>query len=511
MNLSIYLCSKRELTTFLESVISDAFSLDPAIVPSQIKHSLSRLIASFKDNTWMLIECPYVDKIFRDSYYLYYSSKYGRYSRDSIKVSLFAGQPDTVNFRSSEGFEILRQQYLGFFVVRPTEPDFLGRNTISPRAFKNLPSFEYCSMPGNTTANGLKFEIRGFPHSSQDGETYSCAETTLWSVMEYFSNKYAEYQPLKPSRIHAILKGLSYERQIPSRGLSIYQISYVLKESGFGCRIYSRNEYGDDFFRLLNSYVESGIPVAVGMDDFGEVNSQNIGHAVLIIGRTVPDEMDYKNLKANVGMSVKQLTFLKTNQIEFCDCNNIDKSWVFIDDNHPPYQIGKSDYPKTNYNANWSQVKFEHFVVPLYPKIYLESFEAQNFVRQFLFFGLFPLEPMQRVYMWFYLTSSRSFKHSLALSDVQDDLKSFILEKPMPKFVWIAELSNPEQMKNQMRTGLLVIDATEPNISDNKPLIVAAYQNHLLFFDGDNDVLQKMALTLQPFSLFINNLTPSEQ
>jgi hypothetical protein len=250
--------------------------------------------------------------------------------------------------------------------------------------------------------------------------------------MEYFSNKYAEYQPLKPSRIHAILKGLSYERQIPSRGLSIYQISYVLKESGFGCRIYSRNEYGDDFFRLLNSYVESGIPVAVGMDDFGEVNSQNIGHAVLIIGRTVPDEMDYKNLKANVGMSVKQLTFLKTNQIEFCDCNNIDKSWVFIDDNHPPYQIGKSDYPKTNYNANWSQVKFEHFVVPLYPKIYLESFEAQNFVRQFLFFGLFPLQPMHRVYIWVYLTSSRAFKHSLALSDVQDDLKSFILENQCP-------------------------------------------------------------------------------
>jgi hypothetical protein len=124
MNLSIYLCSKRELTTFLESVISDAFSLDPAIVPSQIKHSLSRLIASFKDNTWMLIECPYVDKIFRDSYYLYYSSKYGRYSRDSIKVSLFAGQPDTVNFRSSEGFEILRQQYLGFLVVRPLRASF---------------------------------------------------------------------------------------------------------------------------------------------------------------------------------------------------------------------------------------------------------------------------------------------------------------------------------------------------------------------------------------------------
>jgi hypothetical protein len=511
MNLDIYLCTRNELRSLLETVIADAFRLDPAIVPAQVRHSLSKLIDSFRDDSWMLVESPYVDKIFRDSYYLYYSSKYGRYSRDCIKVSLFEGQQDNADFRSAAGLDVLKKQYLGFFVVRPTEPDFLGRNTISPRAFKNLPSFDYCSMPGNTTANGLKFEIRGFPHSSQDGETYSCAETTLWSVMEYFSNKYAEYQPLKPSRIHAILKGLSYERQIPSRGLSIYQISYVLKESGFGCRIYSRQEYGNDFFRLMSSYIESGIPIAVGMDDFGEVNSQNIGHAALIIGRKSHTEADFINLKPNQGLNAKQLSFLKLNQIDFYDCNNIDSSWVFIDDNHPPYQIGGADYPVQNYNAQWSQVKIRNFVVPLYPKIYLEAFEAMNFIREFLFFGLFPLEQMQKVYMRFYLTSSRSFKSSLALSDMQSDLKGFIIEKPMPKFVWIAELANAEQVKKRQGNGLLVFDATEPNISDNKPLIVAAYQNHLLFFDGNNDVLQKMALPLQSFSLFINNLTPSAQ
>ena len=509
MNLEVYLCRKPELSGLLETFIANAFRLDPAVVPAQVRHSLIRFIDAFRDDVWMLVESPYVDKIFRDSYYLYYSSKYGRYSRDCIKVSLFAGQPDNVDFRSVAGHELLKRHYLGFFVVRPTEPDFLGRNIISPLAFRNLPAFEYCSLVSNTTVNGLKFDVRGFPHSSQDGETYSCAETTLWSVMEYFGNRYAEYRPVKPSQIHAILKGLSYERQIPSRGLSIYQISYVLKESGFGCRIYSRHEYGDAFFKLMSSYVESGIPIAVGMDDFGEPNSQNIGHAALIIGRKASVEADYANLMANSGMNTKQMAFLLSNQIEFYDCDDIEKSWVFIDDNHPPYQIGKADYPVQHYNATWGQVKIRNFVVPLYPKIYLESFEAKNFIRQFLFFGLFPLEPMQSVYLRFYLTSSRSFKNSLALSDVQDNLKGFILEKPMPKFVWIAELGDFNQMRNNQRNGLLVIDATEPNISDNKPLIVAAYQNHLLFFDGNNDVLQKMALTLQPYSLFLNNLTPS--
>lgn len=508
MNQYIYICEKTSLELLLVDVMSDSFRLDPSILPSQINRSLKLFINSLRDDLWFLVESPYVDKIYRDSYYLYYSSKYGRYSRDCIKVSLFEGKIESSDFRSLAGYDKLKPIYLGFFVIRPTEPAFLGRNVVSPKAF-TLPAFEYCSFSHNSTVNGLKFEIQGFPHSSQDSETYSCAETTIWAIMEYFGSKYADYRPVKPSQIHAILKGLSYERQIPSRGLSIYQISYVLKESGFGCRIYSRHEYGDAFFKLMSSYIESGIPISIGMDDFGEPNSQNIGHAALVIGRKASVEADYANLMANSGMNTKQMAFLLAHQIEFFDCDDIEKSWVFIDDNHPPYQIGNADYPVQHYNATWSQVKIRNFVVPLHPKIYLESFEAKNFIRQFLFFGLFPLEPMQSVYLRFYLTSSRSFKNSLALSDVQDNLKGFILEKPMPKFVWIAELGDFNQMRNNQRNGLLVIDATEPNISDNKPLIVAAYQNHLLFFDGNNDVLQKMALHLQPYTLFLNNLTPS--
>ena len=99
----------------------------------------------------------------------------------------------------------------------------------------------------------MKFEVKGFPHSSQDAETISCAETTLWALMEYFGNKYPEYRPVLPSDIIKTLKQVSSERQVPSKGLNIQQMSFALKEYGFGTRIYSRHQYGSSFENLLST------------------------------------------------------------------------------------------------------------------------------------------------------------------------------------------------------------------------------------------------------------------
>lgn len=508
MNSNIYICTLSDLRALLIDVISDSFHLDKAILPVQIAKSLEKLLSDFRKGLWFVVETPYVDRIYRDSFYLYYASKFGRYSRDCIKVSIFNEKIEAIDFRSPDSEQRLAGKYLGFFIVRPTEPDFLGRNVISPKAFLK-PEFEYCSVYVNSTANGLKLKVQGFPHSSQDSETYSCAETTVWSLMEYFGTKYPDYRPVKPSQIHALLKNLVYERQIPTRGLTIYQISFVLKELGFGCRIYSASEYNQNFFRILSSYVESGIPLAVGMDDFNENESRNIGHAVLVVGRKKMEAGSFTSLSPNKGLSEKQLLALKNSQIDLYDFDDLPKEYVVIDDNQPPYQVVPAENPVIYYSDHWKNVKIKNFVVPLYPKIYLEAVEAKNFVKEFLIFGPAPLEMMQKVYMRFYLTSSRSFKHSLLKSNVVSQLKDFIMERPMPKFVWITELASQDLVMNEQRNGLIVIDATEPNIADNKPLIVAAYQNNVVFFDGTNDVLTKLSLSLPPFNLFLNNLTQS--
>ena len=246
------------------------------------------------------------------------------------------------------------------------------------------------------------------------------------------------------------------------------------------------------------------------MDDFDEKVSYNIGHAVLVIGKKKMAANSLTALSPNIGLTPKQSSVVNGSGIELYDFDDLPKEYVVIDDNQPPYQIVPADNPVVHYkNMHWKNVKIKNFVVPLYPKIYLEAVEAKNFVKEFLIFGPAPLEMSQQVYMRFYLTSSRSFKHSLLKSNVVSQLKDFIIEKPMPKFVWIAELASKDLVLTDQRNGIIVVDATEPIIVDNKPLIVAAYHGHVVFFDGENDVLTKLSLSLPPFNLFLNNLTQS--
>lgn len=475
----------------LIDVLSGFFRLDPAMLDQQFSRYLRDWFEQLRDDLYVCIEAPYVDRVYRDSYYMYYASKYGFYDRDCVKVSFFSTAISETDFRSAEGYGRLTNHYLGFCVLRPTEPNFIGRNVIHPDTFKQNRSFSYCSALFRSSANCLRFSVEGFPHSSQDGETYSCAETTLWSLMEYFGHKYEEYSPVKPSQIHRVLRSLAYERQIPSRGLTIPQISFVLKSFGLECRIYSKEEYGDDFFALMSCYLSSGVPLVVGMDDFNSSTGHQIGHALLAIGLSYPSAPKHNGITAP-----HQLIDLDASVSEL----------VFIDDNFPPYQIANINKPTAHYQPDWAQVEIKHFVAPLFPKIYLEAYEAKSFLKAFLLQGPKPLLFSESICFRLIQTSSGLLKHHLALGSITDDLKTLLLSRPMPKYIWLAEWAPVSSFGSGLRTGLVILDATEPNVVDVKPLIVACFDGSMLFFDGSLQVLSQLSLPLPPFNSLINAL-----
>ena len=78
----------------------------------------------------------------------------------------------------------------------------------------------------------------------------------------------------------------------------------------------------------------------------------------------------------------------------------------------------------------------------------------------------------------------------------------------MPKFIWVAELSDKDLIKKNKANGLVIVDATEANIYFNKPLIIAAYQGKVINFEEDTDKLVNKNLTLNDFVIFENNLKP---
>jgi hypothetical protein len=115
------------------------------------------------------------------------------------------------------------------------------------------------------------------------------------------------------------------------------------------------------------------------------------------------------------------------------------------------------------------------------------------------------LEDNTEIVLRVYLTSSRSYKDYLSFNETFDEnIKHVIVEIPMPKFIWIAELSTKELLKENKSNGLMLLDATEPNVFDNKPLILAAFQGHLVKYSQKDCVLQDNSVTLQPFTNFSN-------
>lgn len=503
MSISIYLEPIAKGAELVKKLLQEEFGVNDMNSQILYDNCVKKHFEKFKDTTYLLAESSYVDKVYRDSYYQYYSSKLSKYKRDCIRISIFEGEILETDFWNVDKYLELQDKYRGFIVIRPTDPFIIGRSVISPKILKTN-NFSSCTTKFHTTANGLKLTVVGFPHSSQDTETISCAETTLWAIMEYFSNKYSDYKPILPSKIINTLNKVSSERQIPSKGLNIAQMSFALKEFGFGTRIYSRDQYNNEFESLLSCYIESGIPIIIAMENRPQ---GSIGHALLAVGHEKIDDSQIELITPYIISDPKLRLHVEERNIVIHDYNSIKKDFIFIDDNQPVYQKATLDNPAAHYPLEWHNCKVTYFIVPLYTKIYLEAFEAKNYILRFLTKGPEPLTDNSQILLRFYLASSRSFKNYVAMNGtIQEDLKGLLLEASMPKFIWVAEISTKDLIKQKMANGMVVLDATEANIYFNKPLILAAFQGKLVIFDESREKLESDLLPLQAFTVFEHNL-----
>ncbi len=471
-----------------------------------LQNNLNQYIQSLNPELYAVVESPYVDKVYRDSYYIYYSSKLTRYHRDTIRVSLFSSEIKDTDFRAEEIINGKMSSYLGFFIIRPTFPKIIGRSALSPMA-KRENNFLCCLSKIEATVNSIKFQVEGFPHASQDGQTITCAETTIWAMLEYFGTKYPEYKPVLPSTISKHINKMSFKRTFPSDGLTAEQVTYTIRELGFGAIIYSKRKYKDEFLGIVNTYIESGIPVIGVLKD----KSGTIGHAVNIIGREVEDpnvviESDYHETTVFRGKII--------------DYNKIVKrKHVFMDDNLPPYQLASLDYPCQDYYINdrekMEEVDLTHIIVPLYPKVYLDAVKARRNFKKVLN----SITLNDEVGIGFtdtrivktFLCSSRSYKKYVSLNkQIPLVPKEIILATPMPKFIWVAEISTPEAYSAGNCNSILIQDATEPYEHQDKTSInyysVFVGLTEKYIFKQDFGSIEKFDTFAPAFETFKGNL-----
>jgi hypothetical protein len=456
---------------------------------------LGLLLTGFDDKVRFVIEFPYVDRHYRDTYYSFHSSKLKKVGRDCIRVHLFDGEVTKDDLLKKENG--LDEKYWGFFIIRPLLHSILGRSLISPKAFKKN-EYVCCLMKIRVSLLGNELTVYGFPHITQDRETHTCAESALWSYIEYFGSKYPQYKPLLPSQIIKTLLDTTEHRLLPSKGLTKDELAKCLQNNGFQCQIYSFSNSATEadknavHFRVIQIYIESGIPLLLILGGNGH------GHTVLAIGHQEDDSIyDSQNHHFPDGLS-------------WADVSYFNKKLILIDDNKPPYQIADVHKPADYYpNTELKKMRIKSFITPLPEHMFLAAEKVYAMAEKIFNTKIVGLQTNGEKWITrLFLTVSRSFKEFLFKTDntLAPVLKNRLLSLPLPKYSWVCQIFKAhEYTKNGLCSGLLIIDPTSDGILPASVLFYAIDNN---MFSHDNVIWDKKPARIVPFRMetYRNNL-----
>lgn len=194
----------------------------------------------------VICQLQYADKMYRDAYYIYLSHLHFDVGRHCQRLALFRGKIPLENFFDSDCHIDLQEKFLGTIVIRPSynhSTEYtLGRTLLNPYKLKR-PLRYIRTAQYKVSIWGQTYTIDAFPFSNQHGDILRCAETSVWSLMEYYGTRYENYRVVLPSTIANWASKELPERALPSEGLTYSQISSLLKTFHFEPRIYERIAY----------------------------------------------------------------------------------------------------------------------------------------------------------------------------------------------------------------------------------------------------------------------------
>lgn len=525
--ISYHIIHKREK---LDEICKESIALD--------KESIGDICDLYGYPITIIQELQYTDKMYRDAYYVYLSHLHFDVPRNCQRLSLFKTEIPFEDFFDNEKYDQLQKKLLGTIVIRPSynisSEYTIGRTLLDPikmvRPLKYIRTAKYKAV-----ICGHKYIINAFPFSNQHVDILRCAETSVWSLMEYFGARYENYQTVLPSTIMSWESTEMAQRSLPSDGMTYSQISGLLKTFGFEPLIYvsgiykeseelknskanmvhdSYSEKIDELKNICNDsseylaekqarkmdqiilnryknskidvqenretslhnlfhyYVESGIPLITAICN----ERESINHSIVIIGHDErsPIKMEPKNINNNC---------FEINEIKYIDSSDFYERYITIDDNQYPYRSERYNHFAISQNC-----KVKAFIVPLYRHILLSAEAAINiieeYIRDFSKEIQCTLELLKQIekdtaensldnplVLRYYLTASRSFVDFRNRSTDYIEEKIFYDSTPYPKFIWVCEFSPLEFYKVGKVVGEIVVDATAPRYSGTGAII----------------------------------------
>ncbi|MBC7884870.1 MAG: hypothetical protein H7X99_05310, partial [Saprospiraceae bacterium] len=147
-----YILSIEDLPEFIESKYLEYFNRNSK---GEVKKIIQNLVNNLSDIKYVYFEYPYVEKIYRDTYYNFFSTKHKEYHKNCMRIALFSMPIENEDFRSREKKAKLVDSFHGVFTIRPTYPYILGWNLISPKNIVGTSELTFCSKKYKFLINGV--------------------------------------------------------------------------------------------------------------------------------------------------------------------------------------------------------------------------------------------------------------------------------------------------------------------------------------------------------------------
>lgn len=445
----------------------------------------------------IVYEDNYVDRVYRDEYYKYYSSKHFILSRNCKRFVLFKGKYYEKDFLSvaTRKHRELEKNLIGTFLIKPTKT--IGRVLLNPHQL-HIQSCYLRTTEFNISVLGRMYNFEAFPASGQDNEAMTCAEVNVWQIMEYFGTRYKDYRVILPGEMLDLLKTASEVRVLPSEGLTVEQESFVFLRSGFSPKVYSKDEYNNEerlispgFKKILHLYVESGIPILLNASAQGEPYGDY--HSFTCIGHEAVNytEEELKNiLYTERNFEIDSGKDEVYNNFHIFSTSTCYKRYVLLEDHSVPYQLKPLD--DLSFGDGSRKWNLESFVVPLYKHVFMTAEDAYDVVFQIVENSsdriAESIEHKSEVLLRLFLTTSRAYKEFRICHSKSKTEKIFYSEMELPKFLWVCEYSTIHSYCNHRVIGEFILDATSSKLEPLNSVISIRYSDMVSYRSPEDSV-----------------------
>ena len=425
--------------------VGDVFA-DPLSVPfpPNVASSLFQLLDSLETPArTAVVEGYYIDVDYSASYYDQRGRSFTPDKRGTTRVHFFSQDlpSDAPSTADPELIKTMQDSYLGFTVLRPETPVTLGRTFVAcPSTISGMPVRFPTRGTTKVDLAGIPLEVESCPFMSQDAKIMACATASLWMSTSNLVDKVTSVASHTTAQITSL--AMSVERPfgptVGLRGLSLEEMERALFRMGYHPRCHEFPN-ADRVIEICHLFSDSGIPPVLGIDIIG-----GPGHAVTVVGYTLCTPSSPEPTAPDMFSAHQFVPYLviHDDQRGMYLLAEVDEVQIDSDPRSALLTIHAPDGPQ--------KALCTGILVPFPGRVMLDALEVLTQAEIWIPFGKdFGVIDDRKVVYRKLLVRSNAYKQTLlkyrrsstSPHGYPDELVDFARALPMPRYVWLIEVS----------------------------------------------------------------------